>query len=182
MPSASDALVDRFVDDRDGHLDPLVRQVVLAARRTHDLVRHLHPPDDLPEDRVLTVEEVGILDHDEELRAGAVRIVGSCHGHDPAAMGLGVELRLQLVARAAHAVLALLVGILRVGISSLDHESRYDTVKERLVVESGLGERDEILHDKTDRKSTRLNSSHLVISYAVFCLKKKKKAKNVNMC
>src|SRR2546426_8860996 len=29
--------------------------------------------------------------------------------------------------------------------------------------------------DKTDRKSTRLNSSHLVISYAVFCLKKKKK-------
>src|SRR5256885_7552744 len=26
-----------------------------------------------------------------------------------------------------------------------------------------------------DRKSTRLNSSHLVISYAVFCLKKKKK-------
>src|SRR2546426_6595359 len=28
-----------------------------------------------------------------------------------------------------------------------------------------------------DRKSTRLNSSHLVISYAVFCLKKKKKHK-----
>src|SRR2546426_7023025 len=27
----------------------------------------------------------------------------------------------------------------------------------------------------SDRKSTRLNSSHLVISYAVFCLKKKKK-------
>src|SRR5438034_7931890 len=28
-----------------------------------------------------------------------------------------------------------------------------------------------------DRKSTRLNSSHTVISYAVFCLKKKKKIK-----
>src|SRR2546426_7741457 len=28
--------------------------------------------------------------------------------------------------------------------------------------------------DAADRKSTRLNSSHLVISYAVFCLKKKK--------
>src|SRR5256885_5672308 len=27
---------------------------------------------------------------------------------------------------------------------------------------------------RVDRKSTRLNSSHLVISYAVFCLKKKK--------
>src|SRR5438132_10537300 len=29
-----------------------------------------------------------------------------------------------------------------------------------------------------DRKSTRLNSSHTVISYAVFCLKKKKKTEN----
>src|SRR2546426_9347149 len=29
-----------------------------------------------------------------------------------------------------------------------------------------------------DRKSTRLNSSHLVISYAVFCLKKKKKRRS----
>src|SRR5260221_2558571 len=29
--------------------------------------------------------------------------------------------------------------------------------------------------DRVDRKSTRLNSSHTVISYAVFCLKKKKK-------
>src|SRR2546426_6108341 len=29
-------------------------------------------------------------------------------------------------------------------------------------------------HHQGDRKSTRLNSSHLVISYAVFCLKKKK--------
>src|SRR5256885_3983652 len=28
--------------------------------------------------------------------------------------------------------------------------------------------------NRLDRKSTRLNSSHLVISYAVFCLKKKK--------
>src|SRR2546426_8975060 len=31
------------------------------------------------------------------------------------------------------------------------------------------------LEKSIDRKSTRLNSSHLVISYAVFCLKKKKK-------
>src|SRR5688500_19915920 len=30
---------------------------------------------------------------------------------------------------------------------------------------------------RSDRKSTRLNSSHLVISYAVFCLKKKKNQK-----
>src|SRR5438874_10646838 len=31
-----------------------------------------------------------------------------------------------------------------------------------------------------DRKSTRLNSSHVEISYAVFCLKKKKKATFMN--
>src|SRR5256885_8793329 len=34
------------------------------------------------------------------------------------------------------------------------------------------------LYYSEDRKSTRLNSSHLVISYAVFCLKKKKNKNN----
>src|SRR5690625_5851007 len=34
------------------------------------------------------------------------------------------------------------------------------------------------LVDGIDRKSTRLNSSHVAISYAVFCLKKKKKSRN----
>src|SRR5260221_4225240 len=34
--------------------------------------------------------------------------------------------------------------------------------------------------DRRDRKSTRLNSSHTVISYAVFCLKKKKKSTENN--
>src|SRR5438874_7391183 len=32
------------------------------------------------------------------------------------------------------------------------------------------------MHRRSDRKSTRLNSSHVEISYAVFCLKKKKKS------
>src|SRR5688572_22404167 len=41
------------------------------------------------------------------------------------------------------------------------------------MVSAELGE----LHDQLDRKSTRLNSSHSQISYAVFCLKKKKKKK-----
>src|SRR2546426_3601804 len=40
--------------------------------------------------------------------------------------------------------------------------------------EAGIGQ--ELLGP--DRKSTRLNSSHLVISYAVFCLKKKKNKSN----
>src|SRR5205814_9399879 len=45
--------------------------------------------------------------------------------------------------------------------------------------DSRHGKCDRDLHQETlDRKSTRLNSSHLGISYAVFCLKKKKKKKN----
>src|SRR2546430_12056254 len=39
-----------------------------------------------------------------------------------------------------------------------------------------VAERQQI--QKSDRKSTRLNSSHSQISYAVFCLKKKKKKRN----
>src|SRR2546426_3851331 len=52
-----------------------------------------------------------------------------------------------------------------------------------LVEDQRLGERADleqpvpvgVVAGEADRKSTRLNSSHLVISYAVFCLKKKKK-------
>src|SRR5690349_22629552 len=39
------------------------------------------------------------------------------------------------------------------------------------------GDRADRLQIEADRKSTRLNSSHVEISYAVFCLKKKKKKK-----
>src|SRR5260221_6682921 len=47
----------------------------------------------------------------------------------------------------------------------LGEHRELDAVGNEAVVERALGE---------DRKSTRLNSSHTVISYAVFCLKKKK--------
>src|SRR5438552_8243897 len=40
-----------------------------------------------------------------------------------------------------------------------------------------VGARGDGLHG--DRKSTRLNSSHQIISYAVFCLKKKKKKSSI---
>src|SRR5438045_8382677 len=40
-----------------------------------------------------------------------------------------------------------------------------------------LDHRAAVVCERQDRKSTRLNSSHLGISYAVFCLKKKKKKK-----
>src|SRR5256885_8613809 len=45
-------------------------------------------------------------------------------------------------------------------------------------IERSIAEINEAIRRSADRKSTRLNSSHLVISYAVFCLKKKKKKKN----
>src|SRR2546422_4768950 len=46
------------------------------------------------------------------------------------------------------------------------------TVTRKLLVDARIARR------KVDRKSTRLNSSHGYISYAVFCLKKKKRARN----
>src|SRR6266566_6232566 len=46
--------------------------------------------------------------------------------------------------------------------------------RERRQVFLPRGHREIRRQSASDRKSTRLNSSHLVISYAVFCLKKKK--------
>src|SRR5256885_12842258 len=57
----------------------------------------------------------------------------------------------------------------------LPHVQGHDTPGKGAIphaAEAGLLEQ---LRESVDRKSTRLNSSHLVISYAVFCLKKKKK-------
>src|SRR5438132_8975253 len=57
--------------------------------------------------------------------------------------------------------------------------SRAKTCAEgRVTARSGAPRnRGEARQPRGDRKSTRLNSSHTVISYAVFCLKKKKKKK-----
>ena len=53
----------------------------------------------------------------------------------------------------------------RTVVPEMEDENVYDRISYLGVYESGL---------KKDRKSTRLNSSHVTISYAVFCLKKKK--------
>src|SRR3712207_9391084 len=53
---------------------------------------------------------------------------------------------------------------------------RYRTRAEAALRAAGVADRDaQALLGNRDRKSTRLNSSHANISYAVFCLKKKKK-------
>src|SRR5262245_65260536 len=54
-----------------------------------------------------------------------------------------------------------------------------DCVRLRLFSALAIAER--LRQGKTDRKSTRLNSSHLGISYAVFCLKKKIKKITIMM-
>src|SRR5690242_21020150 len=74
-----------------------------------------------------------------------------------------------------------------VAVTSNIHPSGFDTIMPKtlatatvdrllhhahLVVTAGDSHR---LAEALDRKSTRLNSSHMSISYAVFCLKKKKK-------
>src|SRR5256885_193421 len=52
--------------------------------------------------------------------------------------------------------------------------SRFEPVLEEGVAAEQLRDVEGAAGHGQDRKSTRLNSSHLVISYAVFCLKKKK--------
>src|SRR5258705_8736448 len=51
----------------------------------------------------------------------------------------------------------------------------FDRVHQRRFFTADVGAGAAMQMDLEDRKSTRLNSSHLGISYAVFCLKKKKK-------
>src|SRR2546426_2054118 len=69
------------------------------------------------------------------------------------------EQRLQFHGTVANQVLQ------RLPIQELHSEERLAVLLANVVNGADIG---------VDRKSTRLNSSHLVISYAVFCLKKKK--------
>src|SRR5688572_32550723 len=50
------------------------------------------------------------------------------------------------------------------------------SISHRSAMFAAIGEGVSRLSNYSDRKSTRLNSSHSQISYAVFCLKKKKKS------
>src|SRR2546426_4075141 len=70
----------------------------------------------------------------------------------------------QVLPRSNHRLRTLLVDIQR--------KKPSFSLKEQVINE--VVERQFFLRAARDRKSTRLNSSHLVISYAVFCLKKKK--------
>src|SRR5437762_6148461 len=72
---------------------------------------------------------------------------------------------------------------------AVEEEPREGRSRERVAVVLGVPDggnplRGELKHllpgvDSLDRKSTRLNSSHRCISYAVFCLKKKKQKQGI---
>src|SRR2546430_5886451 len=63
--------------------------------------------------------------------------------------------------------------LMRAGTNRRDAIGRFDIELDAATIDFGY------LRSGEDRKSTRLNSSHSQISYAVFCLKKKKKKKIV---
>src|SRR2546429_4509582 len=78
--------------------------------------------------------------------------------------------------RSIHGVEALLPGcarLLRAGRATEDKEGLARSGLIHRVIRSCLPFRLVLANAVTDRKSTRLNSSHGYISYAVFCLKKK---------
>src|SRR5256885_5453045 len=63
--------------------------------------------------------------------------------------------------------------------SRFDYQSLEPTSGRLFISHMGAGQL--VVFDVRDRKSTRLNSSHLVISYAVFCLKKKTRIRSARM-
>src|SRR5690606_41467273 len=61
-------------------------------------------------------------------------------------------------------------------LSTKTDEEKYALLDDQEIRRLTQLEREKIVALDSDRKSTRLNSSHVKISYAVFCLKKKNKA------
>src|SRR5947207_4506273 len=74
--------------------------------------------------------------------------------------------------------IAMNVGRVAVDAGSAENERRESVRQRRVVLTPRCWRRRWQQCMAQDRKSTRLNSSHTVISYAVFCLKKKKTDKN----
>src|SRR2546426_2890418 len=131
--------------------------------------------------------------HNEELVGRAIQgrrrqvVLATKFGNVRNADGsMGVNGRPEHVARACDASL----GRLSVETIDLYYQHRVDPkvpIEETVGAMAGLVDRGKVrflglseaapatIRRAQDRKSTRLNSSHLVISYAVFCLKKKKK-------
>src|SRR3712207_7314210 len=87
----------------------------------------------------------------------------------------------QQAARAAFCVILFFAATSATGFASVDDAQSFALQAAEPYVKEGFQVREDYWGgdlgsgEKKDRKSTRLNSSHANISYAVFCLKKKKK-------
>src|SRR5437588_734993 len=124
------------VDDLDG----------LDAVADVDLLDDAHAAGDAAERRVLAVQEVGRAQHDVDLAAGRVRIVGSRHAEHAAIERPLVELGLDRVARptAAHLGIVQRQG-LGLRIPELNHEVRLHAVHALAIVELLARELHEVL-------------------------------------
>src|SRR5439155_1818230 len=76
----------------------------------------------------------------------------------------GVSVKVTTTSAGTYALPSLIPGVYKISVEAKGFKS---FVKKDVSVIAN--------QDNVDRKSTRLNSSHVAISYAVFCLKKKKK-------
>src|SRR5438445_1402657 len=92
-------------------------------------------------------------------------LLGGDIGSGKSALALGIALR---------------VAQQSLGVAFLSGEMNEERLMERALANEGKeGVDGERAHPEADRKSTRLNTNHANNSYAVFCLKKKKKTQDV---
>src|SRR3989449_3406924 len=136
-----------LADEPTGNLDEANEQIVL------NIFRELHNAG----------HTILMVTHDPDIARQADRRIELAHGHlhfDTAQHGPSHPLNCPLADTADCCTPV-----------STDDEIRFDHLLEQIWV---CGEEGKSAQPEQDRKSTRLNSSHGYISYAVFCLKKKK--------
>jgi hypothetical protein len=93
-----------------------------------DLINVFHTFRHLAPDRVLLVEEAGIVENNKKLRVGRIRVLRTGHGADAANMRFRIELGLDVgVGRTAHACAIRAAG--------LCHEAIDDAVKDDTIIE-----------------------------------------------
>src|SRR5256885_9000622 len=118
-------------------------------------------------------------------RIDVQRVLAERRGERRAGLDLGLDLQQQLLHGRVGGALADDVERLQQRHAGLHHRRELPREQREILFGDPAAAADllllDLLHQDAlppqggDRKSTRLNSSHLVISYAVFCLKKKKK-------
>src|SRR2546427_6422893 len=120
------------------------------------------------------VRQRGPLPHDAAARLLEEVARALAYAHDRGVVHRDIKPDNILLDLATGRALVSDFGIARVGSDTTTGPQRVVGTAEFMSPEQVLGER----VDPRDRKSTRLNSSHSQISYAVFCLKKKKNQSN----